>query len=370
MRSKFHPITSLAFAACLALAGNLCAQSATNFRLNQPIEATNQDGQKIRLIGMQGDSVIFQFGGTGMGNAEASIPVDPNSRIRFAYTYPQNFSDIQLNVLSGNYDRALRLIRNPPVDLLRFLSIPEANCNFHLYAELYYRALVFAGDAEPAVQATEAIPFGSQYLPAVFKQHAGFLLNRLVSEKQVSLTERLLTLLKQQLPVKEFSTLALPVADQLRLLGENQMVERIYQALSESSEAETRQLGQLWIAYNKANSGNTRQAKAMLDKIGELNEENPLFAVYCLAQGRLALAEKNSTQALRYLSRAMVRTSISDSYKPEIYFLMIQSYILDNNMVPARRLTREMAVFYPTNMWLETIKSQFPQLEESKQITL
>lgn len=370
MRSNFKYTTLLALASGLVLLGQLHAQSANNFRLDKPMEVTNQDGQRILLVGMRGESVIFQFTGQGMAGAEASVPLDPNSRTRFAYAYPQNFSDIQLNVLNGNYDRALRLIRNPPLDLLRFLSIPEANCNFHLYGELYYRALAYAGEAEQAVAASDGIPFGSQYLQPVFRQHAGALLNRLVGGQKVAPAEQLLTILQTRLPVTEFSKLALPVADQLRLLGENEIVERIYLALCESSDPETRRLGQLWIAYSHANTGKTREAQTRLDEIGEITEESPLFAIYCLAHGRLALEEKNSIQALRYLSRAMVRTTIADSYKPEIYFLMIQAYVMDENMVPARRLTREMAAFYPSNMWLENIKTRFPQLEQIEEPTL
>lgn len=207
-------------------------------------------------------------------------------------------------------------------------------------------------------------------MPPVFLQHAASLLNRLVSEQKVQPAEKLLTMLQTSLSVTEFSQIALPVADQLRLLGENELVESIYRAMSESSDAATKQLGLLWIAYNQANTGNTQEARAMLERIGEFTEESPLFGIYCLAHGRLALEEKNSIQALRYLSRAMVRTSIADSYKPEIYFLMIQSYVLDGNMVPARRLTREMAVFYPSNMWLKTIQDRFPQLEKIEEPTL
>lgn len=369
MRYNLNKFSLAALATSLALVCNLHAQSETdNFRLDKPMEVTNQDGQKILLVGMQGSSVIFQF--AGMPDAQASVPVDQGSRIRFTYPYPENFSDIQLNVLNENYDRALRLIRKPPVDMLRFLNVPEPNCNFHLYGELYYRALAYAGTPQKAVAATAAIPLGGQNLPPVFLQHAGTLLNRLVSERKVPSAEKLLGILQTRLPVTEFSKLALPVADQLRLLGQNELVESIYKAMSESTDEETRKLGFLWSAYNQANIGKTKEAQILLDKIGEITEESSLFAIYCLAQGRLALEEKNSIQALRYLSRAMVRTTIADSYKPEIYFLMIQSYVLDENMVPARRLAREMAVFYPTNMWLETINKRFPQLKGIEKPTL
>ncbi|MFO8026092.1 MAG: hypothetical protein R6U56_00330 [Opitutales bacterium] len=369
MRSKLNKLPLVALAACLALVCNLNSQSTNNnFRVDDPVEVTNQDGQKILLVGMQGSSVIFQF--AGEAGAEASIPIDEDSRIRLSYPYPDNFSETQLRVLNGNYDRALRLIREPPIDLLRFLSIPESNCNFHLYGEIYYRALVNAGEADTAVEATAAVPWGSRHLPSAFNRHAGTLLNRMVSEEEIEPAESLLAILQEGLSVTEFSKLALPVADRLRLLGENDIVESIYEALSESSDEETRDRGLLWMAYNLANTGNVAEATSLLEDMGEISEDSPLFGIYCLAHGRLAMAEENSIQALRFLSRAMVRTTIADSYKPEIYFLMIQSYMMDEDMVPARRLTREMAVFYPRNMWLESIKDRFPKLEGLEQPTL
>src|SRR6056297_1097328 len=99
MRFNLKKTPVVAFAACLALVCHLNSQSqAINFRIDDPIPVTNQEGQKILLVGMQGNSVTFQFTGTGMGGAEASIPVDPDSRIRLSYSYPDNFSDIQFNV--------------------------------------------------------------------------------------------------------------------------------------------------------------------------------------------------------------------------------------------------------------------------------
>ncbi|PXA04725.1 hypothetical protein DDZ13_06015 [Coraliomargarita sinensis] len=363
MRFNLKKTPAAVLAASMALVCSLNAQSeAQNFRIKEPIPVTNQDGQKIMLVGMQGNSVTFQF--AGMEGAEASIPIKEDSQIRLTYSYPDNFSDIQLNVLNGNYDQALRSIRNPPIDLLRFLVVPESNCNFHLYSEIYYRALVYAGAPQVAVEATSAIPWNSPSLPPVFVDHASTLLERMVNEKRINFAEDLLNTLQKGLSVAQFSNLALPVADKLRLLGENEIVESIYNVLSQSSDETMRKLGRMWTAYNLANTGSTDEAKRLLNEIGEVTEESPLFSIYCLAQGRLALSEENSVQALRYLSRAMVRTTIADSYKPEIYFLMIQSYMMDKNKVPASRLAKEMAVFYPNNMWRKSIINRFPEIEQ------
>lgn len=363
MRFKFNSLGRIAITCLWSLAGSLYGQSdPINFRLDKPIPATNQDGQQLLLVGMQGNSVSFQF--ANMPGAEASIPVDQDSKIKLSFPYPDNFGDIQFHVLNGNYDRALRMIRQSPVDLLRFLSIPEQNCNFHLFSELYYRALAYAGQPDDAVAATAALPWRSPNLPGVFIQHASTLLNRMVEEREIDSVKALLSSLQTGLSLNQFSSIALPVADKLRLFGENVIVESIYNALSQSSDENTRKLGQLWIAYNLANTNRSDEAKQLLDRIGEISQESTLFPVYCLAHGRLALSENNSTQALRFLARAMVRTTIADSYKPEIYFLMIQSYMLDQNEVPASRLAKEMAVFYPTNMWRESITERYPDIVE------
>lgn len=363
---RFNPKkTSLIATAILTLAGSLCAQAnAISFRIDTPMPVTNQDGQKLMLVGMQGNSVTFQF--ANMAGAEASIPIEEDSRIKFTYPYPDNFSDIQFNVLNGNFEQALRQIRKEPIDLLHFLAVPEPNCNFHLYGEIYYRAVAYAGRPEVSVEATAAIPWQSPNLPPVFIQHASTLLNRIVSEKSIESTQAILDTLQNGLSVAQFSSIALPVADKLRLQGENELVERIYDALSQASDPEIRKLGRIWTAYNMANTGRLDEAKKLLAEIGEVDQESNLFAVYCLANGRLALSEKNSIQALRFLSRAMVRTTIADSYKPEIYFLMIQSYMMVENIVPATRLAKEMAVFYPTNMWRESVTRRYPELEEQE----
>ncbi len=366
MRSKRKYISWVALAAGLALVGNFDSQlQAKDFRIEEPLRVTNQDGQEVLLVGMEGNLAIFQF--EGMAGAEASVPIEAGSRIRFSYPYPRNFNEIQSAVLNNNFDRALRLIRTPPIDLLRFLAIPEGNSNFHLYGEIYYRALAFAGDTEQAVAATAAIPWGSRHLPNVFRGHAATLLNRIVGDQEIESADRILSILQEGLPTAEFSSIALPVADKLRLLGQTEIVESIYNALSQSTDEETRTLGLLWSAYNQANTGQIEAATDLLNRIGEITEESPLFPIYCLAHGRLAMAEEQTVPALRFLSRAMVRTSIADSYKPEIYFLMIRSYMMDEDLVPARRLAREMAVFYPANMWLQSITERYPQLRDLEQ---
>jgi len=363
MRFNLHTLSAVAIATSLVAVGSLHAQSGgENFRLKQPMTVTNQDGQTVKILGMQGSAITFQLSG---GAGEASIPITRSSNINFTYPYPNNFSDIQFNVLNGNYEKALLEIRKPPTDLLRFLSIPEKNCNFHLYGEIYYRALVYAGDAKKAVAATNVIPWNSKNLPVVFVQHAATLLNRMVSEEKIDASESILAALRKGLSVEQYSEVALPVADKLRALGRNDMVESIYSALAKSSDPDIRKLGEIWGAYNLANTGKTEQAKQELKQIGEIGQDRKFFPVYCLAQGRLALSEKNSVQALRFLSRAMVRTTIVDSYKPELYFLMIQSYMLDKNQVPATRLAKEMAIFYPNNMWMKNINEIFPEIGKS-----
>lgn len=362
MRFNPNKIALVAFATCLALVCHVNTQAeAINFRIDTPMPVTNQDGQQIKLVGMQGNAVTFQLGGMG----EASIPIDEDSKIKFTYPYPDNFSNIQYNVLNGNYKQALRRIRKPPIDLLHFLAVPEPKCNFHLYGEIYYRALTYApGNTQEAIKATEAIPWQSENLPPVFVQHASTLLNRIVGEKEIEATQKLLNTLQAGLSMDQFSNIALPIADKLRLMGENEIVERIYDTLSQSSDPEIRKLGQMWTAYNLANTGRLKEATEQLETIGEVSQESPLFAVYCLAHGRLALSKSNSVQALRFLSRAMVRTTIADSYKPEIYFLMIQAYMMVDNSVPATRLAKEMAVFYPNNMWRKSITESYPEIEE------
>jgi len=101
MRFNLHTASAVAAIASLALAGSLHSQSkGDSFCLKQPMTVTNQDGQKVNIVGVQGQAVTFQLAG---GAGEASIPITDDSQIKFAYPYPRNFSDIQFDVLNGNY---------------------------------------------------------------------------------------------------------------------------------------------------------------------------------------------------------------------------------------------------------------------------
>ncbi len=365
---------ALACAAFLSLGSPLVAQfeginlpeleetepAADNFRLEKPIKVKNQSGQEMLLVGMEGTSAVFQF--AGQAGAEATIPITDDATTVLTFPFPENYGKIQLDAINGDFDDVVRALRRPVTPLMNFAHLPENASNFNPITEVYYRAVASAAEPKLATRATEAIRWESPNIPAIFKQHVAVLVTRLLEEGEIKAVGEIINLLHASLPLDEFSTIALPVADRLRTVGEIDLMERIYGSLCRSTDPEVARLGQLWAAYSLASAGRPEESQRLLDRVGDITEESELFPIFCLAQGQLGIAEENYAKALRFLSRAMVQTTLEDSFKPEMYYLMIKTYMEVDEAAPAGVLSREMAIFYPSSPWHQAVVDNFPNL--------
>jgi hypothetical protein len=334
-----------------------------HFRLEKPIEVKNQSGQAMLLVGMEGASAVFQF--AGQAGAEATIPITDDETTVLTFPFPKNYGKIQLDALNGDFDRVVRSLRASVTPLLNFVHLPGNASNFNQISEVYYRSIASAAAPKLATRATAAIRWQSPNIPPVFKQHVAVLVTRLLEEGEIQAVGEIINLLHASLPFDEFSTIALPVADRLRTVGEIELMERIYGSLCRSKDSDVARLGQLWAAYSLSSSGRPAESQRLLDRVGDITEGSELFPIFCLAQGQLGLAEENYIKALRFISRAMVQTTLEDSFKPEMYYLMIKTYMEVDETAPAGLLSREMAVFYPNSPWRKAVVENFPNLAGS-----
>lgn len=335
-----------------------------DFQLEKPLRVRNERGQLVQVAGMVGDSLNILL----PGNTGAEVGIDLNAEnLRILIEYPKRFSQIQDAFNRGEFNTPATELREQCTPLFKFLRIPPESTNIHPLVLVYYKSLAAVGDVNLAVRATAEIPMYSDAVPDAFREAADMLLERCVQDGEYQAAEQVISILREQFDDQRFSVLALRTADQLRSQNQFELMERIYGTLTQSKDPAIRQQAQFWAVYSYAVGGNVVAARSLLETLPELRQADEDFNLYCLARGRLALAETNYIEALRYLTRAMVLTSIEDSYKPELYYLIVKSYIESGENLPAQMLTRELNSFYPKNPWTSAVEKEYPDVFEATQ---
>jgi hypothetical protein len=323
------------------------------FTLDTPIALLDANNQEILLRGMNEGNVVITF--PSMPDALVEMPLDaPNMKV--SLVIPDNYSKLTTMVMNGKYMPYYRQMKDSAGSLMRFLEIPKANSNFYNICLLYYEAAVKKAPLQEAVDLTLSLPLNA--LSDDFLKLTESLVYRTIEEGQFEETVRLLSQLNGTIDQAKFAEMAFDIAGTLRTEGHYVLASQIYGSLAQSDDALLQQKSLLWACYSSAVSGDNAMAEALLDDLDELDRGDENFLTYCLASGRVAYAEGDVRGSLRYLSRAMVLTSVEASFKPELYYLLINSYEGSGYEIAAERLFREFETFYPASPWLEKFNAE------------
>ena len=363
--SHFKLQSILAVAAAVIAATALQAQVAElpqlpaaepvskTFNLEKPVLVIDINKKRIFLKGMNEGRFILSF--PNMPDASAEIPMNAEN-VRLTLVLPKNYNELNAKAASGKGMPFYRGMTDTAGSLLRFLEFPEANCNFHSVCLKYYEAAVQDAPLVEAVDLTMVMPLGA--LSIDFLTLTESLIYRTIREGEYGATRKLLGQLYHTLGDDDFAEFAFAVADQLRTAGQHALTAEIYGSLAQTSNPLLRQKSLLWACYSSAVSGDNESARALLGSIDELERGDENFLTYCLARGRVGYSEGDIREGLRYLSRAMVLTTVEASFKAELYYLLIQGYQESGDATAAQRLVGEFEIFYPTSPWLEKYRSE------------
>jgi len=323
------------------------------FTLPKPIRITDVNKNTQLLVGLEAGQLRLSF--PNMPGAEAIVPVDGKDLVVYA-ELPPDYNRLLYDFQLGNYGSFIAGMEATAEPLAGFLMLPPSQTNFHNIFTRYYEAVVLAGRLEDAVELTFRMPWGD--LPPEYAQLGERLVYRSIEDREFEQTQELLSLFYQTLPEEAFSAMAFRAADALRTKQKHEIAAMVYGSLAQSADPVLSQKSILWVGYSRAVSGDAEGARQILEQVEELQRGDENFLTYCLALGRLGYAEGNVRDGLRYLSRAMVLTSVDATFKPELYYLLTVGYRDSGNAEAARRLAREFAIFYPENPWLEKYESE------------
>lgn len=326
---------------------------SNTFNLEKPIPVRDTNKKKIFLKGMNEGRMILTF--PNMPDASAEMPMDAEN-VTLSLVLPKNYNDLKAKTSDGKYMPYYKAMKGTATSLVRFLEFPKENGNFHNIGLAFYEAAVKKAPLKEAIDLTMSMPLGA--LSPDFLELTELLIYRTIQEAKYEQTARLLGQLNSVTGDEDFAEIAFSIADTLRTAGQHDLTAQIYGSLAQSDNKVLRQKSLLWACYSSAVSGDTETARALLSSIDELERGDENFLTYCLARGRVANSEGNIREGLRYLSRAMVLTTIEATFKAELYYLLIDGYQRSGDDNAAERLFREFEIFYPSSPWLEKYKEE------------
>ncbi|MBC2600492.1 tetratricopeptide repeat protein [Puniceicoccus vermicola] len=334
-------------------------QPPKTFTLDMPATVLDLNDQPQTILGMEEGDLVIAF--PNLPDSEAIVPVDGEG-IFVKVPRPDPMDQWVASAARGDYRPMLKGLRPKMAPLVWLLQIPPSRTNLHILFYNYYQALVLTGDLEEAVAISMEMPWDD--LSTDFLDLAENLVYRTIEENDLEATEQMLSVLSGSLDAESLARIGFPVADAARTAGAHELASKIYGTLAQSEDEALRQKSLLWAGYSKAVENQAAEARAVLDQVPELSRGDENFLTYCLARGRLGLAEGNTNEALRYLSRAMVLSTVKASFKPELYYLLTVGYTESGQEEAASRLAREFAIFYPENPWLEQYRQEFGGADE------
>lgn len=323
-----------------------------SFTLSEPLTILDSNNIQQNLVGLESGDLRLSF--PNMPGSEAIVPADAEG-VYWTFPTPKNFNRVRVQFDQRNYNFVIKQMRSYAPRLIQLLSIPSRHCNFHPFALRYYEAVVRAGTIQNAVKLTQMTP-----TDALSREHyvlMNLLLQRCLTDQDYAAAESVLSYLREAMPEWRYAEVAYSTADALRTSGEEDLTFKIYGSLVRAKDDAVRQQSLLWAGYSKAVIGDVTAAEAILKDVPELGREDENFLTYCLARGRLALEQGNNKEGLRYLSRAMVLTTVEATFKPELYYLLIRGYRDSGEDEAAKLLSNEFETFYPENPWLKRSQS-------------
>lgn len=323
------------------------------FNLEKPVPVRDINNNQIFLKGMNEGRLLLTF--PNMPDASAEIPMAAQN-VKLSLVLPKNFNELNAKAVDGKYMPYYKGMKDTAGSLMRFLEFPKANSNFHNICLLYYEAAVQKAPLQQAVELTLSMPLNALSLD--FLTLTESLVYRTIHEGKYKQTVRLLGQLYNITDEDDFAEIAFGIADKLRTAGQHDLTAQIYGSLAQTEDEVLRQKSLLWACYSSAVSGDNETARKLLSSIDELEREDENFLTYCLARGRVGLSEGDIREGLRYLSRAMVLTTVEATFKAELYYLLILGYEQSGDDTAADRLVREFEIFYPTSPWLQKYQDE------------
>lgn len=344
----WNPTAKLFLRAGLAACLLHCAESVElPVRMQYPTEIS-----EILLTGVTDGEVEFRPKGrdTG-GRAYIEIETLIDQGVTFAFMFPAEFYEAVGQLKRGSLERALPIIRRearPFLDIME-LSVLPGNHLPAVYA--YMDALQATKNWAEAVEVALKFPLASA--PPGALQRVGRLALKL---KEAGQADRLRQLHAHIEAPADYSLQHLEqlmdLANQWRESGAYTYAYKLYLKV-QMREGPLQTRARLWVGYCSFYLDDATVSERFLSNLPEVEFETPDYSLRELIQARLRMREEEYDRAMRNAAAGKTYASPTDSWYPELLFLLANLYA-DFEMEAAAEAThRELSILFPSSQWAQ-----------------
>ncbi|NBB78244.1 MAG: hypothetical protein GVY36_02185 [Verrucomicrobia bacterium] len=314
-------------------------------RLDYPSKVTD-----VVLTGVENAEVVFRPTGRDTGG-RAYISFDNllEEGASLYFMFPEEFYDAVGQLKRGSALAALPIIRRetrPFLDVMELSALP-GNHLPAVYA--YVEALEAAQMWGEAVEVALSIPL-AQAPPAALER-IGALSHALDKVDEAELTDQLHAhILSPSDYPRQHLVQLMQLADEWRESGVHGKAYSLYRKVEISaSPLQTR--ARLWVAYCSFYLEEAIVPERLLDDLPEVDFKTPDYSLRELIRARLRMREGEYDAAMRSAAVGKTYASPTDSWYPELLFILATLYDGFAMESASEAAHRELSLLFPSSQW-------------------
>jgi len=316
-------------------------------RLDYPSKVTD-----VVLTGVENEEVAFRPPGRDTGG-RAYISFDSllEQGATLYFTFPKEFYEAVDQLKRGSVQRALPIIRRearPFLDVME-LSVLPGNHLPAVYS--YVDALEAAKMWAEAVEVAVSVPL-AQAPPAALER-IGTLSHKLHKAGQTELADQLHAhILTPTSYSREHLVQIMQLADQWRESGVYGNAYILYRKV-ELTEGPLKTRARLWVGYCSFYLKEEIAPERLLEKLPEVDLNTPDYSLRELIRARLRMRVGDYDAAMRSAAVGKTYASPTDSWYPELLFILASLYDEFAMASASETAHRELSVLFPSSQWAE-----------------
>lgn len=306
----------------------------------------------VLLTGVADGEVEFRPPGRDTGG-RAYIAMESllEQGVTFNFILPTEFYEAVGQLKQGAVDQALPIIRREARPFLNIMELSALPGNHLPTVYAYMDALQAAAMWEEAVDVALRVPLAAA--PPDALQRVGSLALKLEDTGRSGLLTRLHAHIEapSDYPARHLWEL-MHLADQWRETGVFEYAYKLYlKVQSRSGPLQTR--ARLWVGYCSFYLDDATLSERFLSDLPEVAFDTPDYSLRELIRARLSMREGATDAAMRSAAVGKTYASPTDSWYPELLFLLARLYA-DFEMEGASEAAhRELGILFPSSQWAE-----------------
>jgi tetratricopeptide (TPR) repeat protein len=313
-----------------------------------PVKVTQGSGVSIKKYILKNfDGKNFVLAQEGMEEMEILLPVNTTDPLKI--TLGDEYKNAMSLFAERKFDKALELYRPFAYSLVKFIEVPTNKINAHQSIRILIDALL-------EVKATDELydlymELDIREIDSMFVDKIFDVVSALIAGKKYDKSMELIKSIPLGPGQLEYLDNFIQAAGLLVVVEEYDKALELYERTQRFRESELYQQVLLWISYCKGKNGDETSSQYMLDKVGELKENDPDYSLFQLIKGLAFIRKSDFKNAMDCIAQGVVSADRSAIWMPELLYQSAFCYQNLEKKDVAKSIQTEMKLFFPESVW-------------------